>query len=106
MAKPWIVWRRSPTSDTASERGSHPELQEVKMKRMAVIVAALSLIATSWAQGDHTKNGRKSKPMQTEDDSRMVAPALERYAKGTLPELWKRPGLTPRHRRTVPSPAL
>jgi 4-carboxymuconolactone decarboxylase len=76
------------------------------MKLMAVIVAALSLIATSWAQGDHTKNGRKSKPMQTVDDSRMVAPALEKYAKGTLPELWKRPGLTPRDRSIVTIAAL
>src|ERR1700730_15513637 len=106
MAKPWSGWRRSPTSNTASNRGSHPELQEVKMKLMAVIVAALSLIATSWAQGDHTKNERKSKPMQTVNDSRMVAPALEKYAQGTLAGLWKRPGLTPRDRSIVTIAAL
>ena len=76
------------------------------MKLMAVIVAALSLIATSWAQGDHTKNERKSKPMQTVNDSRMVAPALEKYAQGTLAGLWKRPGLTPRDRSIVTIAAL
>src|SRR6266705_4801880 len=68
------------------------------MKPIAVMIAALSLVTTSWAQGDHTSNGRRSKPMQTVNDSRMVAPALEKYAQGPLAELWKRPGLTPRDR--------
>ena len=76
------------------------------MKLMAVMIAALSLITTSWAQGDHTKNGRKSKPMQTVNDSRMVAPALEKYAQDALAELWKRPGLTPRDRSIVTIAAL
>ena len=40
------------------------------------MIAVLSLISTSSAQGDDTKNGRK--PMQTVIDSRMVAPALEK----------------------------
>src|SRR5712692_1120939 len=105
MAKPWSGWRRSPTNNTGNNRGSHRE-QEVKMKLMAVIIAALSLITTSWAQGDHTKNGRQSKPMQTVNDSRMVAPALEKYAQGPLAELWKRPGLTPRDRSIVTIAAL
>ncbi len=104
MVKPWSGWRRSPTNNTASDRGSHPELRKVKMKRMAVMVAALSLIATSWAQGDDTKDGRK--PMQTVNDSGMVAPALEKYAQGPLAELWKRPGLTPRDRSIVTISAL
>src|SRR5437879_13809886 len=68
MAKPWSGWRRSPTNNTANDRGSRPELQEVKMKRMAVMIASLCLITTSWAQGDHTERGRK--PMQTVNDSR------------------------------------
>jgi len=72
MVKPWSGWRRSPTNNTASDRGSHPELRKVKMKRMAVMVAALSLIATSWAQGDDTKDGRK--PMQTVNDKRDGGP--------------------------------
>jgi len=76
------------------------------MKLMAVMIAALSLITTSWAQGDHTKNGRKSKPMQTVNDSRMVAPALEKYAQAPVEELWKRPGLTPRDRSIVTIAAL
>ena len=45
MAKPWSGCRRSPKNNTANNRGSHPE-QEVKMKRMAVIIAALSLTTT------------------------------------------------------------
>jgi 4-carboxymuconolactone decarboxylase len=68
------------------------------------MIAALSLISTSWAQGDHIKNGRK--PMQTVIDSRMVAPALEKYAHGPLVELWKRPGLTPRDRGMITIAAL
>src|SRR6267143_5702822 len=104
MAKPWSGWKRSPTINTANDRGSRPELQEVKMKRMAVMIATLSLATTSWAQGDHTEGGRK--PMQTVNDSRMVAPALEKYAQGPLAELWKRPGLTPRDRSIVTIAAL
>src|SRR5258706_7004971 len=44
--------------------------------------------------------------MQTVNDSKMVAPALEKYAQGTLAELWKRPGLTPRDRSIVTFAAL
>jgi 4-carboxymuconolactone decarboxylase len=44
--------------------------------------------------------------MQTINDSRMVAPALEKYAQGPLAELWKRPGLTPRDRSIVTIAAL
>jgi 4-carboxymuconolactone decarboxylase len=76
------------------------------MKLMAVMIAALSLIRTSWAQGDQSNNGRKSKPMQTLNDSRMVAPALEKYAQGPLADLWKRPGLTLRDRSIVTLAAL
>src|SRR5207253_11343912 len=52
----------------------HPELQVAKMKLMAVAIAALSLISTTWAQGRDTQNGRKSKPMQTVNDITIVAP--------------------------------
>jgi 4-carboxymuconolactone decarboxylase len=68
------------------------------------MIAARSLISTSWAQGDQIKSGRK--PMQTVIDSRMVAPALEKYAHGPLVELWKRPGLTPRDRGMITIAAL
>jgi 4-carboxymuconolactone decarboxylase len=74
------------------------------MKRMAVMIASLCLITTSWAQGDHTERGRK--PMQTVNDSRMVAPALEKYSQVPLAELWKRPSLTPRDRSIVTIAAL
>jgi len=76
------------------------------MRWIAVMIAALFLVSTSWSQGEHTSNGRKSKPMETENDSRMVAPALEKYAQGPLADLWKRPGLTPRDRSIVTIAAL
>ena len=44
--------------------------------------------------------------MQTINDSRIVAPALEKYAQGPLAEVWKRPGLTPRDRSIVTIAAL
>lgn len=60
------------------------------MKVMTVMIATLLMIATSWAQGGDTKDGRKSEPMRTVNDSKMVAPALEKYAQGPIAELWKR----------------
>jgi 4-carboxymuconolactone decarboxylase len=44
--------------------------------------------------------------MQTRDDVRMVAPALEKYAQGPVADLWKRPGLSPRDRSIVTLAAL
>ncbi len=76
------------------------------MKLVAAMIAALSLISTTYAQGQHTYNGRKPEPMQTTNDIRMVAPALEKYAQGPLADLWKRPGLTPRERSIVTISAL
>src|SRR5256886_4845024 len=76
------------------------------MKLMALMIVALSLISTTWAQGQHTQTGRKSEPMQTMNDITMVAPALEKYAQGPLADLWKRPGLTPRDRSIVTVAAL
>jgi 4-carboxymuconolactone decarboxylase len=35
------------------------------------------------------------------DDVRMVAPALEKYTQGTIGDLWKRPGLSPRDRSII-----
>ena len=79
---------------------------EVKMKLMTVTITAFFLISTTWAQGQHRQNGRKSEHMQTVDDITMVVPALEKYAKGPLAELWKRPGLKPRDRSIVTIAAL
>src|SRR3989449_7836663 len=76
------------------------------MKLMALMIVALSLISTTWAQGQYTQTGRKSEPMQTMNDITMVAPALEKYTQGPLAELWKRPGLTPRDRSIVTVAAL
>jgi len=74
------------------------------MKLIAVMTASLTLIATLFAQGGRTTDGRK--PMQTTVNARLVAPALEKYAQGPVAELWKRPGLTPRDRSIVTIAAL
>ena len=76
------------------------------MKLMAVMIAALVLTSTTYAQGQRTDNGRKPEPMQTTNDITLVAPALEKYAQGPLADLWKRPGLTPRDRSIVTISAL
>lgn len=44
--------------------------------------------------------------MQTANDTKMVAPALEKYAQGPLAELWNRPALTPRDSSIVTLAAL
>src|SRR5213592_4779446 len=75
------------------------------MKLMTVMIAALFLFSTSWAQGQHTQSGR-TESMQTASNFTKVAPALEKYARGPLAELWKRPGLTPRDRSLVTIAAL
>jgi 4-carboxymuconolactone decarboxylase len=76
------------------------------MKLVAVIIAALTLVSTTAVQGQHRQTGRKPEPMQTNNDITMVAPALERFAQGSLADLWKRPGLTPRDRSIVTISAL
>ncbi len=76
------------------------------MKLIAVMIASMTLITTSWAQGGHTEDGRKSKPMQTSKDVMMVAPALDKYAQGPVADLWKRPQLTARDRSIVTIAAL
>ncbi len=40
------------------------------------------------------------------EDASLVAPALERYARGPIADLWKRPGLTARDRSVVTLAAL
>jgi len=74
------------------------------MKQMAVMIAAIVLTSSAWAQVQENENGRKLMP--TMQDTRAVAPALEKYAQGPLAELWKRPGLTPRDRSLVTVAAL
>jgi 4-carboxymuconolactone decarboxylase len=76
------------------------------MKVIATAIALLSLVSISRAQRNHATEDRKSKLMQALNDSRNVAPALEKYAQGPLAELWKRPGLAPRDRSIVTVAAL
>jgi 4-carboxymuconolactone decarboxylase len=76
------------------------------VKLFLVMITWFTLITTSWAQGDQTKGGRKSKPMETVKEIAMVAPALEKYATGPIAELWERPELSPRDRSIVTVAAL
>jgi len=76
------------------------------MKRMAVMITVLALISPTCAQDQHTQTEGKSERMHTINDITMVSPALEKYAQGTLAELWKRPGLTSRDRSIVTIAAL
>ena len=76
------------------------------MKSFALMVTSVSLIIASWAQAGQTKDERKSKPMQTLNETARVSPALEKYAQGPLTQLWKRPGLSPRDRSMVTIAAL
>src|SRR6266480_3325574 len=68
------------------------------MKFIAATLATLSMLVSASAQADPTK---------TREDVRMVAPALEKYAQGTLlGDVWKRPGLSARDRSVVTLAAL
>ena len=72
--------------------------------RIAAVLALLPVFA--WAQNKPATKGRESKPMHIPDDISTVAPALDKYARGPIAELWKRPGLTPRDRSIVTVSAL
>jgi len=48
------------------------------MKLMAVMIAVLFLISTTWAQGQSTENGRESEPMPTMNDI-TIHPASESH---------------------------
>src|SRR3954447_25832054 len=77
------------------------------MRRLAAALAALSLIASASGQANTIQTTPRRNPMPTLDDVRTVAPALEKYAQGTLlGDLWKRPGLAPRDRSIVTLAAL
>src|SRR4051794_16404605 len=73
--------------------------------KIVAAIASLVLGFASWAQTREATGGRKSTHMQT-NDSRAVARALDKYAQGSLVELWKRPGLPPRDRSIVTVSAL
>jgi len=68
------------------------------MKLLAATLATLSLLASAPALAD---------PTRLRADVRAVAPALEKYAQGTvLGDVWKRPGLGGRDRSVVTLAAL
>ena len=76
------------------------------MRLIVVMIPLLFVITTSWAQRNGTTSRRKSKPMQTDSETRTMIPALEKYAQGPLSELWKRPVLSLRDRSIVTVAAL
>jgi len=71
-----------------------------------MMIACGALIASSWAQARRATQEGGIHPMQTLTDIRTVAPALEKYAQGSVAELWKRPGLSLRDRSIVTLAAL
>jgi 4-carboxymuconolactone decarboxylase len=76
------------------------------MKVIAAAIASLSVVSSSWAQNDLARRNTESTTMQILADTKLVAPALQKYAEGPLSKLWKRPGLTPRDRSIVTLAAL
>lgn len=76
------------------------------MNVIAMTIATLSLVSTSWAQRDLDTRKEETRPMRIFSDSKTVAPALDKYAQGTLAGLWKRPDLNPRDRSIVTLAAL
>src|SRR5215208_280699 len=72
------------------------------------VILSLALAAQVFAQGNQTASRPvEGAPMLTSGDIRMVSPALERYAEGTLHgDLWNRPDLSPRDRSIVTLAAL
>ena len=73
------------------------------MKRLAATFASLSLVASASAQADQTKAAPGS---PTLEQVQTVAPALAKYARGPVGDLWKHPGLAPRDRSIVTLAAL
>lgn len=73
--------------------------------KILVGTAGLFLAVLSWLRVA-APHREEIELMQTLNDSRMVAPALEKYAQGPMADLWKRPGLTARDRSIVTISAL
>ncbi|MBS1857448.1 MAG: carboxymuconolactone decarboxylase family protein [Acidobacteria bacterium] len=76
------------------------------MNAIATTIATLCLASSLWAQRDIAPKEQESKPMQIFSECKLVAPALDKYAQGTLAELWKRPDLKPRDRSIVTLAAM
>jgi 4-carboxymuconolactone decarboxylase len=77
------------------------KLKEARLKPLPMMIAAFASAGALWAQGKPATGERRLRPMQSIDDAQAVAPALGKYARGPLAELWKRPGLSPRDRSIV-----
>src|SRR5215204_3875451 len=77
-------------------RVSRSDRREVELKRLAATFASLSLIASTSAQADQTRAAPGS---PTLEQVQTVAPALVKYARGPVADLWKSPGLAPRDRQ-------
>lgn len=79
---------------------------------MRLVVAGKMLlvfpIATLAQTGRIAGNARvkETGPVMLNEDLRTVSPALEKYARGPLSDLWKRPDLSPRDRSMVTVAAL
>jgi 4-carboxymuconolactone decarboxylase len=72
------------------------------MRLLAATVASLTLLGVSLAHADQAQGTPAVNRAVISNDIGLVAPALERYARGTIQDgLWKRPGLTPRDRSIV-----
>jgi 4-carboxymuconolactone decarboxylase len=77
------------------------------MKRLALTIVSLTLMASSLAHAQENETMTQSKPSLTYEAARKVAPALETYTKKRLlGDVWKRPGLAPRDRSIVTLAAL
>jgi 4-carboxymuconolactone decarboxylase len=77
-------------------------------KTMKIIAALMALpVIASPAQVQERKNMRAQASIQTGEDVRTVAPALQRYTQERLlGDVWKRPGLNARDRSVVTLAAL
>lgn len=72
------------------------------MRLLAATLAPLCFLASPSARAERIN----TVPMPTAEDVRQVAPALDRYARSRVAELWKRPDLAPRDRSIVTLAAL
>jgi 4-carboxymuconolactone decarboxylase len=94
--------------NTANEAALTPAGEKGKnMKAFAVGSTALLLAAVVTAQAQPSDLDKGARTMQSMNDVRAVAPALEKYGQGILMgEVWKRPDLSPRDRSIVTLAAL
>ena len=81
-------------------------IRRISRKFITAGVALLLLVSPMLAQREVGKNKEGPKPMPIVNDYGMTAPALGKYAQGTLADLWRRPDLSPRDRSLVTLAAL